>query len=214
MPETFSKIEKGKTQFLMGIDKPDQLTEWLAEHTDIVGVAFVGRSNVGKSTLINSIFGKSTARVSNTPGRTRQVNIFDFPIDDHRYFLFDLPGYGHAKVSKEMSKNWNTLMDIFFNTLSEKVVIINLQDARHPNQDSDQGFYKYINNFPFSSFLVLNKIDKLKRQKDRHLLKNKIEELFKHYKKVQQFHYVSAVKGRGIEGLQQALISFLLEHQF
>ena len=113
-------IQKGKTEFLMGIDQVDQLKTWLNEHPFINGIAFVGRSNVGKSSLINSLFGKSTARVSKTPGRTRQVNIFNFIVENREtktlenFYLFDVPGYGHAEVSKEMAKNWQSLLDNFF----------------------------------------------------------------------------------------------------
>src|SRR5690606_35939086 len=104
-------IQKGKTEFLMGIDTVEQLQQWLNEHSFANGIAFIGRSNVGRSSLINALFGKTTARVSKTPGRTRQVNIFDFTVEDpetkllEHFFLFDVPGYGHAEVSKQMTVN-------------------------------------------------------------------------------------------------------------
>ena len=75
------EIPKGKAKFLMGIDSPKQLDGWLKKTENIIGMAFVGRSNVGKSSTINTLFGKKTARTSNTPGRTRQINIFSFELD-------------------------------------------------------------------------------------------------------------------------------------
>lgn len=105
----------------MGISDIAQFETWLSEHRDIIGVSFVGRSNVGKSSMINALFGSKTARVSKTPGRTREINIFEFELNLNGkkstlqpFYLIDLPGYGHAEVSKEMSKNWNELMGIFF----------------------------------------------------------------------------------------------------
>ena len=97
------KIAKGQTEFLMGIDKVEQLHSWLNENQFINGVAFIGRSNVGKSSLINSLFGQKTARVSKTPGRTRQVNIFSFIVEDpesksiKKYYLFYLEFYQNSK---------------------------------------------------------------------------------------------------------------------
>ena len=82
--------------------------------------AFIGRSNVGKSSLINSFFGSKTAKTSKTPGRTRQINVFEISLagmeegKPNTFYLFDLPGYGHAAVSKAMSANWEKLMANFF----------------------------------------------------------------------------------------------------
>lgn len=199
----------------MGIDKVDQLQTWLNEHAFMSGVAFVGRSNVGKSSLINSLFGKNTARVSKTPGRTRQINIFGFTVEDKEtksekeYYLFDVPGYGHADVSKEMAKNWGELLDVFFQMCSEKILLLNIQDARHPLQDSDNAFHDYIRSFELETYLMFNKIDKLKTQSEKARLKAIQPEIYKSFKWVKQIHFISAEKGDGLPVVEQSIITFL-----
>ena len=79
---------------------------------------------------------------------------------------FDLPGYGHAQVSKEMSQ-WDILMNEFFTHCPGSVQMVNIQDARHPNQEADQRFQQYLKPFDFTTTLVFNKMDKLKKQKER-----------------------------------------------
>lgn len=199
----------------MGIDKVDQLQTWLNEHAFMSGVAFVGRSNVGKSSLINSLFGKNTARVSKTPGRTRQINIFGFTVEDRatktekEFYLFDVPGYGHADVSKEMAMNWGDLLDVFFRMCNEKILLLNIQDARHPLQDSDNEFHEYIKSFDLETYLMFNKIDKLKTQSERSRLKAIQPEIYKSFKWVKQIHFISAEKGDGLPAVEQAVINFL-----
>lgn len=199
----------------MGIDKVDQLQTWLNEHAFMSGVAFVGRSNVGKSSLINSLFGKNTARVSKTPGRTRQINIFGFTVEDRatkeekEYYLFDVPGYGHADVSKEMAANWGQLLDVFFQMCSEKILLLNIQDARHPLQDSDNAFHEYIKSFDLETYLMFNKIDKLKTQSEKSRLKAIQPEIYKSFKWVKQIHFISAEKGDGLPVVEQSIITFL-----
>lgn len=208
-------IQKGKTEFLLGIDTVDQLTAWLNEHPFVSGIAFIGRSNVGKSSLINSLFGKSTARVSKTPGRTRQVNIFDFVIQDNinkteeHFFLFDVPGYGHADVSKEMSHKWSQLLDTFFSLCSDKILLLNLQDARHPLQESDLVFHDYIKSFDLETYLIFNKIDKLKTQSERAKLKAQMPAIYKKFKWVKQIHFTSAEKNDGVPAVELAIINFV-----
>jgi len=211
-------IQKGKTEFLMGIDDVDQLAKWLAEHPTAQGVAFIGRSNVGKSSLINSIFGRDTARVSKTPGRTRQVNVFRFfwqaelDATPREFFLFDVPGYGHAEVSKQMARNWQVLLDTFFNYLSGKVLLLNLQDARHPLQEADLQFQAYIKSFELEAFLVFNKVDKLKTQSERAQLQKRMPEIYKANKWVKQIHFVSAEKHTGLPALTEGMMTFLLRY--
>ncbi len=211
-------IQKGKTEFLMGIDNIEQLQKWLNEHPFANGIAFIGRSNVGKSSLINSLFGKTTARVSKTPGRTRQVNIFDFIVENketkslEHFYLFDVPGYGHAEVSKEMSTNWQNLLDTFFQLCSEKILLLNIQDARHPLQESDIIFHEYMKSFNLETYLLFNKIDKLKTQSERAKLKAHMPEIYKKFKWVKQIHFTSAEKGDGISAVELAIINFVKRH--
>ena len=211
------EILRGSATFRYGMSNPEQLVGWLEENQDIAGVSFVGRSNVGKSSMINSLFGKGVARTSNTPGRTREINIFSFKLTDGKeehpkdFWLFDLPGYGHAQVSKEMSRQWDVLMNDFFTHCSPALQMINIQDSRHPNQDADQRFKQYLKPFDFSTTLVFNKMDKLKKQKERAAL-NKIKpELFKAYKWVKDIHFVSAEKGDGLKALHDSIVTHLLQ---
>ena len=209
-------IQKGNCEFLLGIDTIDQLTSWLNEHHFINGVAFIGRSNVGKSSLINSLFGKSTARVSKTPGRTRQVNIFRFIVvnreakTEDSFYLFDVPGYGHAEVSKEMALNWQNLLDTFFQLCNEKILLLNIQDARHPLQEPDIVFQNYIKSFKLETYVIFNKVDKLKTQSERSRLKNLMPEIYSSFKWVKQIHFVSAEKGDGLLAVEQSIVTYVM----
>lgn len=211
------QIKRGSAQFLMGIDQVAQLDEWLAKNPGILGIALVGRSNVGKSTLINSLFGKSIARTSKTPGRTRQINIFQIELENHEseipLYLFDLPGYGHAQVSKQMAKNWNNLMATFFSYLSINILLLNIQDARHPNQTADQKFQDFLKEYDNETFLVFNKLDKLKTQKDRSILEKLKPQLFEQYKWVKQVFFVSAENKKGIPNLEDSIVNYLLKKE-
>ena len=213
------EIARGSAKFLYGIRDLGQLKQILKEKRDCAALSFIGRSNVGKSSLINALFGKGAARTSKTPGRTREINMFSFNLaldgtvdTSHEFYLFDLPGYGYANVSQQMSREWGGLMENFFQHSPPANGMVLLQDARHPMQKADLEFYKYFHRFSFNSSLVLNKLDKLKTQKDRSKLNKMKPAIYQENKWVQQIFFVSAEKRNGIDELHNSLVSQLLLH--
>lgn len=122
-------------------------------------VAFAGRSNVGKSSLVNALTSRSTlARTSNTPGRTQQLNFFDLA---GRLLLVDLPGYGYAKVSKTQSAAWNRLLQAYLrgrSTLARACVLV---DARHGLKDTDREMMTLLDSNAVAYQIVLTKADKM-----------------------------------------------------
>lgn len=215
------KFKPGSAEFRYGFSDPENFREWITskEAENLIGMAFVGRSNVGKSTTINSIFGNKTARTSKTPGRTREINVFSIKLEENgkeiedlpNFYLFDLPGYGFAEVSKSMSRKWEDLMGLFFELAPSSVLLINIQDARHPLQKADLKFYDYIKKQDFDLELVLNKVDKLKTQKERAGLEKKKKEIFNKYRFVHNIHFISAEKKKGIDLFQSSVISYLFD---
>ena len=122
-------------------------------------VAFAGRSNAGKSSLINALTGRKTlARTSNTPGRTRQINLFRL---DNRLMLADLPGYGFAKVSKAEAASWNELILGYLRSRPALRRVLLLLDARRGIMDVDQQVMKLMDSAAVSYQLVLTKADTL-----------------------------------------------------
>lgn len=128
--------------------------------------AFVGRSNVGKSSLLNSLLGrKGLAKTSGTPGKTRLINFF--LVDDSYYFV-DLPGYGYAKVPEAIKKNWAPMIEGYLSHRETLRVVIVLLDARHLPSLADQQMKDWLDHYRRPAIFVATKIDKISRnQKTR-----------------------------------------------
>ena len=123
-------------------------------------VAFAGRSNVGKSSLLNRLVRrKAFARVSNTPGRTREINFFK--VND-RFVLADLPGYGYARIAKERKAEWLPLIEGYLRTSPALRGVVQLLDVRHPPSNDDLQMLDFLAEIEAPTIVVLTKIDKLR----------------------------------------------------
>ena len=137
-------------------------------------IAVVGKSNVGKSSFINMLAcQKKLARTSDTPGRTRLVNYFDFG----EFILADLPGYGYAKVSKTEKEKWGQTMEQFFADRSYAQYVFSLLDIRHPPTADDVTMVNYLHNSAISFSFIATKADKLSRMQ----VKAKVKELARNF---------------------------------
>lgn len=131
-------------------------------------IAMAGRSNVGKSSLINMLINrKNLARTSSTPGKTQTINFYDI---DNLFRLVDLPGYGYAKVSKESKKKWGKIIETYLRERTTLLEVIQLVDIRHKPTQEDIDMYKWIKSFGFNGIVVATKHDKVKKsQLQKHI---------------------------------------------
>lgn len=149
------KLFRGACEFIAGVSNRDALPEF-----DLPEIAFVGRSNVGKSSLINALtFRKSLARTSHTPGRTQQLNFFNM---NKQLILVDLPGYGYAKVSRSTQATWQRLMRYYLKERANLKRVCVLVDARHGLKPTDLEMMQMLDEHAVSYQLVLTKQDKTK----------------------------------------------------
>lgn len=145
-----------------GGPKPDALPE----------VAFSGKSNVGKSSLINRLLGRTrtpVARVSATPGKTQEINFYRVRAAaesgaDASFFLVDLPGYGFARVPLEVRGKWKPLIESYLGHSPELKGVVQLLDARHPLSAEDRTMVRYLSNLAVPTLFVLTKVDKLSKR--------------------------------------------------
>ena len=168
---------------------------------NFVEVALLGRSNVGKSSFLNAFTGQKIAKTSQTPGKTRLINFFEVEDKDRKYILVDLPGFGYAKVSKSMLKDWGKNLDEFLKNRFNIKLFIHLRDARHPNLDIDNNVDEYLKSFLRADQKILTiftKIDKLKQS-----------ELAKLKKEFPDALFVSNSKKRGIDEVKKAINKIL-----
>jgi GTP-binding protein len=159
--------------FVAGAMNPHQIPE-----LSLPEFAFVGRSNVGKSSLINALTNrKALARVSHTPGRTQQMNFFKLRDVLH---IVDMPGYGYAKVSRKMVQNWTSMIFDYLKGRVELKRVFLLIDSRHGLKESDKEVMKILDESAITYQIILTKGDKLEPE-DRIKIKNKVEEDIKSF---------------------------------
>ena len=136
--------------------KPQQYPEG-----NLKEIAFAGRSNVGKSSLLNLLTKRrNLARVSGNPGKTRTINFY---LINDEFRIVDLPGYGYAKVSKSVSQNWGDMMEMYLAGRENLVKVVQLVDIRHAPSKQDVEMYQYLRHFGLDGIVVATKADKISR---------------------------------------------------
>lgn len=132
-------------------------------------IAFAGRSNVGKSSLLNLLTSrKALARVSGSPGKTRTINFYR--IND-AFRIVDLPGYGYAKISKSVSENWGEMMEEYFQNRQGLKKVVQLVDIRHAPSKQDVQMYEYLRHYGLDGLVVATKSDKVSRNEMQKCIK-------------------------------------------
>lgn len=142
-------------------------------------IAFLGRSNVGKSSVINSLVGTKLARTSSTPGRTRSINFFEirWPGKPRPELIFaDLPGYGYAKISREISQEWPKFIEPYLNQRSTLALCVVLLDANVPPQQSDRQLLDFLSASGREFLLVATKSDRLSNNQRNNAMRTLIQE--------------------------------------
>jgi GTP-binding protein len=166
-------------------------------------IAFVGRSNVGKSSLINAVTGrKGLARVSHTPGRTREINFFNL---GGKLILTDLPGYGYAKASKALAAEWQTLIFAYLAGRATLKRVMLLIDSRRGVMDIDRAVMELLDRAAVSYGIVLTKRDELKPAETQAILARTAAEARRHTAALEEIHATSSRDGTGLTELRASL---------
>ncbi|WP_024613495.1 ribosome biogenesis GTP-binding protein YihA/YsxC [Clostridium sp. Ade.TY] len=172
-----------------------------------VEVAFVGRSNVGKSSIINALTNRrKLAKVSQTPGKTRLINFF---LINNDFYLVDLPGYGYAKVSKKEKESWGKVIETYLNGREELKRVILLVDSRHKPTADDVMMHEWIKHYGYDVIVVATKSDKLSNNNLRKSEKV-IRETLKLSKDDKLYFYSSLTK-KGTEQIIENLFGDVAE---
>lgn len=168
--------------------------------SDLPEIVFSGKSNVGKSSLINKILNrKSIAKVSSKPGKTATINFFDLK---EAYFA-DLPGYGYAKVSQSEKQRWAELVEGYFSQQRNIPLIIQICDMRHPPTADDMTMIDFLCSSGYNFIIALTKMDKLKKTQQQKCL-DEIKEKLSDYPDI-RFFPCSSENGEGIEEIRDII---------
>ena len=196
--EVGRKLFSGPVDFLKGVVAMDGLPG-----TDRVEVCFAGRSNVGKSSLINAITNrKGLARASNTPGRTQEINFFE--LGDERY-LVDLPGYGFANAPVAIVEKWQRLLKDYLSGRPNLRRAFVLVDSRHGMKPVDEEIMQLMNKSALAFQVVLTKLDKIKDHERDQVLAQVRSKLAKHPAAFPELILTSSEKGEGLATLRAVI---------
>ena len=190
-------------EFVVGCARLDQIPE-----TGAPEIAFAGRSNVGKSSLINALVGrKALARTSNTPGRTQQINFFDL---GGRLMIADLPGYGYARAPRANVDEWTQLVNSYLVGRANLRRILILVDARHGLKNNDRNVMTVLDRAAQPYQIILTKIDKVKLQPLALLRKRTLNDASKYVAAHPQIMITSSEKLSGISELRAELSALVV----
>jgi GTP-binding protein len=181
---------------------------------DLLQIAFSGRSNVGKSSLINTVLNRTRsniARVSATPGKTREINFFTVNAassqdEELEFFLVDLPGYGYARVPQGVKQQWQDLMEWYLRNTPQLKGVVQLIDVRHEPTEADRTMLRYLIETEMPALIVLTKVDKLTRSARGAQVRTVVRELGVDADQIIEF---SAVTGEGKDELLTTLEALL-----
>ncbi|MDQ8039245.1 MAG: ribosome biogenesis GTP-binding protein YihA/YsxC [Rickettsiella sp.] len=169
-------------------------------------IAFIGRSNSGKSTAINTITGvKGLARTSKTPGRTQLLNFFEINPEQR---LVDLPGYGYAHVNTTKKEDWEKVIAIYLKTRRSLKGLIITMDSRHPLKERDQSMLTWASHYQIPVYILLTKVDKLSRQQSLKVLQETKQQLIK-LNDISAVQLFSAPKKIGLESARKTILEWL-----
>ncbi|HEU4820807.1 MAG TPA: ribosome biogenesis GTP-binding protein YihA/YsxC [Qipengyuania sp.] len=196
------KLFSGRVDFLKSAPE----LKFLPEPT-VPEIAFCGRSNVGKSSLLNGLTGRrAIARASVTPGRTQELNFFEVG-DPTLFRLVDMPGYGFAKAPVKVVERWKQLVRTYLRGRQVLARVLVLVDARHGPKDVDREMMAMLDAAAVSYRVVLTKADKLKASELEAVVARTQDEARKHVAAYPQLHVTSAEKGLGIGELRSAVLA-------
>jgi GTP-binding protein len=205
LDELARKIFSGPMAFLKSAPTLEFLPDPVAQE-----VAFAGRSNVGKSSLLNKLTNRTgLARTSNTPGRTQELNFFEVG-DPVRFRLVDMPGYGFAKAPKDVVQKWRYLINDYLRGRQVLKRALVLVDSRHGLKEIDLDVMKMLDDAAVSYHLVLTKADKIKASELAEVEAATADEGRKHAAAHPEIIVTSAEKGMGIERLRTAVLESVL----
>ncbi|GGD58942.1 YihA family ribosome biogenesis GTP-binding protein [Erythrobacter arachoides] len=202
LAEEAGRLFSGRVEFLLSAPQLKFLPE-----PDYPEIAFCGRSNVGKSSLLNAVTGRrSIARASVTPGRTQELNFFEVG-DPTQFRLVDMPGYGFAKAPLKVVEKWRGLVRTFLRGRAPLKRTMVLVDSRHGLKDSDREMMTMLDEAAVGYRVVLTKADKVKASELAAVAAGVEAEARKHVAAFPDIHLTSAEKGMGIDALRAAILA-------